>query len=463
MKPVYDFRFVLIALLIVAFSTPFAQVKNSEKGSGPISVISASSPHAPAKINNTIGTYYFSASEGTFNSIDENGTVADSIIGDDASKYYIPLGFNFPYYGSSYFHIAACTNGWMSFHDGLNSATQYNGDLAFPGPSGDDILPFVAPFFGDLEVSRRVLYKTDGTPGNHTFTIQWDGVAGTGSTDSLISFQVILSEVDGVIKFVYLPGTGAISAIGAKVGVVDGNSNYLSVNDLVSTGALADSTNQNSVSSTPVSGLTFTWTPSGPMPVQATDFLASTDAGSVKLTWRTHSELDNAGFNILRKSQDASSFSLLSSFTSDRRLQGAGTSTTLRTYTFTDNSVVSGGSYKYKIQSVSRTGVTEDVGSMNVFVDVPKTYALYQNYPNPFNPSTTIRYDLNQSSTVTLEVVNILGQKVLEVNKGIMSAGKYNETLDLSHNASGIYFYRITAVGTNGEKFLSLKKMMLVK
>jgi len=42
-------------------------------------------------------------------------------------------------------------------------------------------------------------------------------------------------------------------------------------------------------------------------------------------------------------------------------------------------------------------------------------YTLHQNYPNPFNPTTTIRYELPQDGVVTIEVFDILGQKVKTV------------------------------------------------
>ncbi len=199
------------------------------------------------------------------------------------------------------------------------------------------------------------------------------------------------------------------------------------------------------------------------LPVQATDFLATADVGSVTLSWKTQSEVNDAGFNILREDPGTSSFKLISSYTNDDSLKGLGTSSTGRSYDFTDNKVISGATYQYKIQSVSANGITKDLSTLSVTVDVPKAYALYQNYPNPFNPSTTIRFDLKEQSNVMLDIYNVLGQRVIEDNYGAMNAGRFNETVNMDRFASGVYFYRIAVVGNDGEKFVSIKKLVLMK
>ncbi|MEJ2615445.1 MAG: hypothetical protein P8Z35_10835, partial [Ignavibacteriaceae bacterium] len=51
------------------------------------------------------------------------------------------------------------------------------------------------------------------------------------------------------------------------------------------------------------------------------------------------------------------------------------------------------------------TGV-EDVQAL------PKEFSLEQNYPNPFNPTTTIQYNTPKTGFVSLNVYNLLGQKV---------------------------------------------------
>ncbi len=94
---------------------------------------------------------------------------------------------------------------------------------------------------------------------------------------------------------------------------------------------------------------------------------------------------------------------------------------------------------------------------------LPSAIAVSQNFPNPFNPSTTIRFDLKQTSNVALSIYNVLGQKIEEWNYGMMQAGRFNESVDMSRFASGVYFYRIEANGSNGQRFVSFKKMMLLK
>jgi hypothetical protein len=95
---------------------------------------------------------------------------------------------------------------------------------------------------------------------------------------------------------------------------------------------------------------------------------------------------------------------------------------------------------------------------------IPKEYALYQNYPNPFNPSTTIQFDLPRQSVVTIKVYNLIGEEMATlVDHQSMTAGAQVVTLNASNYSSGIYFYRLFADGPNGNAFVSLRKMILLK
>ena len=94
---------------------------------------------------------------------------------------------------------------------------------------------------------------------------------------------------------------------------------------------------------------------------------------------------------------------------------------------------------------------------------IPVTFDLLQNYPNPFNPTTTIRYQLPSQSDVTLKVFDVLGREVATIVSGIEDPGFKSVLFDASTLASGVYIYRLQAVGSNGEHFTQMKKLMLVK
>lgn len=110
-----------------------------------------------------------------------------------------------------------------------------------------------------------------------------------------------------------------------------------------------------------------------------------------------------------------------------------------------------------KVRLDITTDVEEDVPPL------PSEFTLEQNYPNPFNPSTTIAFSLPTKSTVTLEVFNILGQRVKILHSGNLSAGRHAVIWDGKNSSrsdvsSGIYIYKLTT----GE-FVQSRKMILLK
>ncbi len=88
---------------------------------------------------------------------------------------------------------------------------------------------------------------------------------------------------------------------------------------------------------------------------------------------------------------------------------------------------------------------------------VPSNFALKQNYPNPFNPTTSISFDLPKASQYTLTIYNVTGQSVAEFS-GASEAGTKTISWNASNNASGIYFYKLSA-----GNFSATKKMVLLK
>ncbi len=91
--------------------------------------------------------------------------------------------------------------------------------------------------------------------------------------------------------------------------------------------------------------------------------------------------------------------------------------------------------------------------------ELASEYRLEQNYPNPFNPTTTIRFNLQSRTDVTLKVYNMLGQEVATlINRQSMSQGSHLVNFDATGLSSGVYLYRLVA----GD-FVSQKMMTLIK
>ena len=106
---------------------------------------------------------------------------------------------------------------------------------------------------------------------------------------------------------------------------------------------------------------------------------------------------------------------------------------------------------------------------------IPETFELHQNYPNPFNPQTTIEYDLSEQSRVTVEILNLMGQRIrLLTNSQQQGPGFMQVIWDGCDDqgkllGSGIYIYRVSVYATDRSdhksqlRFQQSKKMLFVK
>ncbi|MBZ0203067.1 MAG: T9SS type A sorting domain-containing protein [Ignavibacteria bacterium] len=93
---------------------------------------------------------------------------------------------------------------------------------------------------------------------------------------------------------------------------------------------------------------------------------------------------------------------------------------------------------------------------------VPVTARLLANYPNPFNPTTNISYSVPFDANVTIKVYDIKGREISSPVNGFRKADSYTAVFNGSGLASGVYFYRITAIGKT-ETYINTNKMILVK
>ena len=93
-------------------------------------------------------------------------------------------------------------------------------------------------------------------------------------------------------------------------------------------------------------------------------------------------------------------------------------------------------------------------------------FILNKNFPNPFNPNTQIRFIVPQKAAnemITLEIFNVLGQKVCTLFSGVAAPGqhtiRWNGLSDGGQQVnSGIYIYRLS-----GKNVSITRRMLLLK
>jgi hypothetical protein len=112
--------------------------------------------------------------------------------------------------------------------------------------------------------------------------------------------------------------------------------------------------------------------------------------------------------------------------------------------------VISGG-------TVDQTGIDDEN------VAVPYSHALVANYPNPFNAGTTIKFALPSPGRVSLDIYNIVGQRIKTLVDDFREAGEHSVVWDARDDSgvnvsTGVYFYRLSTGDIRASG-----KMMLIK
>lgn len=93
--------------------------------------------------------------------------------------------------------------------------------------------------------------------------------------------------------------------------------------------------------------------------------------------------------------------------------------------------------------------VFKQVGTSVAVEDVPETvgpaFTLHQNYPNPFSSSTSIGFEITETSPVSLDIYNLLGERVASLlNNEQRTTGSHEVRWRPDLLPNGTYFYKLT-------------------
>ncbi len=179
-----------------------------------------------------------------------------------------------------------------------------------------------------------------------------------------------------------------------------------------------------------------------PLPIELVDFKGNCndDNNGYTLNWTTASEINNDYF-VVEKSMNAINWQQLAI------IDGAGNSTSLKNYTYTDTETGNEITY-YRLKQIDYNGketiydskiYTENCNLLNQTIEF---------YPNPATHSITIK---NASKYTYYSIINMLGQSI---QQSILSS----ETINISNLASGIYHLKLQDDRNN----TFTKKMLII-
>jgi hypothetical protein len=100
-------------------------------------------------------------------------------------------------------------------------------------------------------------------------------------------------------------------------------------------------------------------------------------------------------------------------------------------------------------QVVATVSKDELIFNIGINKNEANNFSVSQNYPNPATGNTMIEVKLNSRSDLRVEVSTLLGQKVLELNRGEAAAGTHMLSLNVNGLQNGVYLY--TVYTSNGK------------
>ncbi len=177
------------------------------------------------------------------------------------------------------------------------------------------------------------------------------------------------------------------------------------------------------------------WTLSGnnsPLPIELTDFTASLVKTQVELNWQTSSELNNDFFTVQRSFDDVN-------FIDIGKVDGAGTSRTIKDYNFIDAKPIIGRSY-YRLRQTDFDGTYQFSKVRTIVFDNISRLKITA-YPNPAQSNQfSINFHNPGDSPLTIALYDGLGQIVFSQ---VLDAAIHTFEVNLPSNTpAGMYILK---------------------
>lgn len=179
-----------------------------------------------------------------------------------------------------------------------------------------------------------------------------------------------------------------------------------------------------------------------PLPIELVHFDAKPNENVVQCSWQTASEINNDYFTVERSSNGKV-------FISIENIDGAGNSSSSKTYSFTDDAV-SSGIYYYRLRQTDFDGTSTCSNIVSVIIEgtnAASEISIDNVFPNPFTDSFAMRFISSSKQDVEVTITDAGGKlyssEVIACEKGINKYDYRNRGM----MPNGYYFLRISSAG----------------
>ncbi len=196
------------------------------------------------------------------------------------------------------------------------------------------------------------------------------------------------------------------------------------------------------------------------LPVELAEFSGVRDGNAAVLRWQTASEQNSAGFAVEHSRQIGSSSSepTFSPFAETVFVTSAGNSLVTETYSQRIENLEPG-AHRFRLRMVDLDGSYSYSSTLEIDIALPNSHQLSRAYPNPFSSATSFSLQVAERQSVTIEVFDVLGQRVMELGSETLDPGAARiYQINASTLESGVYFVRAT-----GDSFTDTQRLILAK
>ena len=193
-----------------------------------------------------------------------------------------------------------------------------------------------------------------------------------------------------------------------------------------------------------------------PLPVEFTDITATRDGETALVQWQTATETDNAGFEVQHRGSGAEDYGQVGYVES----KADGGTTTQRTSYQYEVADLNPGTHQFRLRQVDTDGTAHLSETVSLTVEMGQPLRLTRPSPNPVRTSTQIRFGVQGSAPATVELYNVLGQRISTLYEGTPAPAEMQTVRlgpqELSGVSSGVYFVRLKADGASRTRRLTV-------